>query len=401
MTVQDVRPVAPSDSPAEAKGLQALSQRVLGRRSFLKQAGLAGAAAVPVSALATASAGAKSRGPTAGDIAILRFLAAAEILETDLWEQYNELGGADGGNPAYVSAMANIDSDQPAYISGNTRDERSHADFLNAYLVSKGAPPVNLEPFRTLEGSQATGAIKGRRRLTNLMELNVDTSWYLRYRSTANPDFGATFGQAVTINNQPAIPLNDEDTPPNMKQPVPPKTAKQARMQAIANSAAFHFAMIEQGGSSLYSTLSLQVTNLEVLRIVASIGGTEVDHFGVWQDTAANAVEPPLAGIKDPETGTFFPNLKKEGQRLPGRTTSSRGRVSSSSAACLTVRLYARRYPRTGAPWRRSSSSPRPGCSRANRARSSPPRRSSLGPLTQLCAAYEQNGHRRRYAAGK
>ncbi|HEY4830543.1 MAG TPA: hypothetical protein VIH85_27500 [Solirubrobacteraceae bacterium] len=132
--------------------------RVVGRRSFLKQAGLASAAAVPVSALAAASASAKSSGPTKGDIAILRFLAAAEILETDLWEQYNELGGADGGNPAYVNAMANIDSDQPAYISGNTRDERSHADFRNAYLVSKGAPPVSLEPFRRLTGSQATGA---------------------------------------------------------------------------------------------------------------------------------------------------------------------------------------------------------------------------------------------------
>jgi hypothetical protein len=116
----------------------------------------------------------------------------------------------------------------------------------------------------------------------------------------------------VTIKDQPTIPLNDEDTPPHMKQPVPPKTAKQSRMQAIANSAAFAFAMIEQGGSSLYSTLALQVTDVEVLRIVLSIGGTEVDHFGVWQDTAANAVEPPLAGLKDPETGTHFPNLKAQ-----------------------------------------------------------------------------------------
>ena len=158
MTVQDVRPVAPSESPAQREGTAGAVARVVGRRSFLKQAGLASAAAVPVSALAAASASAKSSGPTKGDIAILRFLAAAEILETDLWEQYNELGGADGGNPAYVNAMANIDSDQPAYISGNTRDERSHADFLNAYLVSKGAPPVSLEPFRRLTGSQATGA---------------------------------------------------------------------------------------------------------------------------------------------------------------------------------------------------------------------------------------------------
>jgi len=312
MTVEDVRPGAPPETSAQEQELQVLWQRVVGRRSFLKQAGLASAAAVGASALTAGSAAAQSSGPTAGDIAILRFLAAAELLESDLWEQYNELGGLHGGNPAYVSATANIDSDQPAYISGNTRDEISHAAFLNAYLVSKGASPVNLEPFRTLKGSQATGARKGRRRLTNVMELNVDTSWYLRYRSTANPDFGATFGQAVTIKDQPTIPLNDEDTPPHMAQPVPPKTAKQSRMQAIANSAAFAFAMIEQGGSSLYSTLALQVTDVEVLRIVLSIGGTEVDHFGVWQDTAANAVEPPLSGLKDPKTGTTFPNLKAQ-----------------------------------------------------------------------------------------
>jgi Ferritin-like domain len=314
MTMQDERPGATSATPGQDQELQALWQRVVGRRSFLKQAGLASAVALPLSAVAASSASAKPSGPTDGDIAILRFVAAAEILETDLWEQYNELGGAHGGNPAYVSALANLDGDMSAYISGNTRDELSHADFLNAYLVSKGAPPVNLEPFRTLKGSQATGADKGRRWLTNLKELNVDTSWYLRYRSTENPDFGASFGQAVTINNQPAIPLNDVDTPPNMAAPVPPTTAKQERMQAIANSAAFHFAMIEQGGSSLYTTLSLQVTDVEVLRIIVSIGGTEVDHFGVWQDTAANAVEEPLAGVKDPETGTFFPNLKKQGK---------------------------------------------------------------------------------------
>src|SRR6201999_231616 len=184
-------------------------------------------------------------------------LAAAELLEAALWEQYNELGGRHGGTPAYIKATENIDGDQPAYISGNTRDEISHAAFLNAYLVSKGAQPVSLEPFRTLKGSQATGARKDRRRLTNIMELNIDTSWHLRYRSAANPDFGGPFGEAVTIKNQPTIALNDHDTPPHMAQPVPPKTAKQSRMQAIANSAAFAFAMIEQGGSSLYTPLAL------------------------------------------------------------------------------------------------------------------------------------------------
>ncbi len=314
MTVHDLRPGASSEVSAQEHELEALWQRVVGRRSFLKQAGIVGAAAVPFSALMASSASATSTGPTDGDIAILRFLAAAEILETDLWEQYNELGGLHGGNRAYVAALANIDSDAPAYISGNTRDERSHADFINAYLVSKGAQPVSLERFRTLKGSQATGADRSRRRITNLKANNVDTSWYLRYRSMANPDFGATFRQAVTIKNQPVIPLNDADTPPNTPAPVPPITRRESRMQAIANSAAFHFAMIEQGGSSLYTTLSLQVTSLEVLRIVVSIGGTEVDHFGVWQDVAANVVEPPLAGVKDPETGTFFPNLDASGR---------------------------------------------------------------------------------------
>ncbi|MGP0038268.1 MAG: ferritin-like domain-containing protein [Solirubrobacteraceae bacterium] len=315
MTVHDLPPDGSPEVSAQDHELHALWQRVVGRRSFLKQAAITGAAAVPLSALAASSASAQGTRPTDGDIAILRFLAAAEILETDLWEQYNELGGLDGGNPAYVAALSNIDSDSPAYISGNTRDERSHADFLNAYLVSQGAEPVSLERFRTLKGSQATGADRSRRRLTNLLNgTNVDTSWYLRYRSMANPDFGATFGQAVTINNQPVIPLNDTDTPPNLSVPVPPTTAQQSRMQAIANAASFHFAMIEQGGSSLYTTLSLQVTNLDVLRIVVSIGGTEVDHFGVWQDVAANAVEPPLAGVTDPETGTFFPNLDASGR---------------------------------------------------------------------------------------
>ena len=315
MTVHDLPPDGSPEVSTQDHELQALWQRVVGRRSFLKQAAITGAAAVPLSALAASSASARGTGPTDGDIAILRFLAAAEILETDLWEQYNELGGLDGGNPAYVAALSNLDSDSPAYISGNTRDERSHADFLNAYLVSQGAEPVSLERFRTLKGSQATGADRSRRRLTNLLNgTNVDTSWYLRYRSMANPDFGATFGQAVTINNQPVIPLNDTDTPPNLSVPVPPTTAQQSRMQAIANAASFHFAMIEQGGSSLYTTLSLQVTNLDALRIVVSIGGTEVDHFGVWQDVAANAVEPPLAGVTDPETGTFFPNLDASGR---------------------------------------------------------------------------------------
>src|SRR4051794_38404682 len=262
-------------SDAFADDMDALWQRVVGRRSFLKGVGLAGAAALPGSALFTSEAVARSSGITGGDIAILRFLAAAELIESDLWTQYSELGGVDGGNAAYMAALENLDGDMPQYISDNTDDEISHARFLNAYLRSQGARPVNLDAFRTLPSSKATGA-KQIGRLTNLRELDVDTSWYLRYRSTHNPDLGATFPQAITIRNQPAIPLTDADTPPDTQAPVPPTSPQESRVQAIANTAGFHFAFIEQGGASLYSTMALKASSEEVLRIVVSIGGVEV-----------------------------------------------------------------------------------------------------------------------------
>ena len=300
----DGNPKAPEED------LHTLWQRVVGRRSFLKGVGVAGAAALPASALGTTAALGKAKGAriTDGDVAILRFAAAAEIIETDLWQQYNELGGVDGGNAAYQLALQNLDGDMPQYIADNTDDEVSHAAFLNAYLKSKGADPVNLDEFRTLPSSQATGA-RQVGRLTNLLELDVDTSWYTRYRSRLNPDFGAAFEQVVTIKKEPAIPLSDSDTPPTQQQPVPPVGDPETRMQAIANTAGFHFAYIEQGGSSLYTVLSLKASSLEVLRILVSIGGVETNHFSLWHDKAGNAVAQPLAGVVDPETGVKFPDL--------------------------------------------------------------------------------------------
>ncbi len=181
-----------------------------------------GAAAVGAGLLANGTpARAQERGRlNAGDAAILRFLAAAELIESDLWVQYAELGGI-GNNPPvevvqnqqlnpYQTALSNLDGDGPQYISSNTLDEISHANFLNAYLESRGAEPVNFDQFRTLQGSTATGS-SGIKRLTNLMNLNVDTSWFVRYRSTTNPDLGATFPQAITLNNVTAIPRNNTD----------------------------------------------------------------------------------------------------------------------------------------------------------------------------------------------
>ncbi len=305
---------APGPAPVE-QDLEAKWRSVVGRRSFLKGMGLAGAAALPGSALFASQAMARSAALTKGDVAILRFLAAAELIESDLWEQYNELGGVNGGNPAYMAALSNLDSDMPQYIADNTDDEISHAAFLNAYLRSKGAKPVNLDEFRTLPSSKATGA-KQIGRLTNLQSLDVDTSWYVRYRSTKNPDLGASFPQAVNIHREPAIPLSDTDTPPGLPAPVPPVGAQETRMQAIANTAGFHFAFIEQGGSSLYSIMALKASSLEVLRIIVSIGGVETNHFSLWHDKAGNAVAQPLAGVTDPQTGVTFPDLNAKGGEL-------------------------------------------------------------------------------------
>ncbi|HSM76228.1 MAG TPA: hypothetical protein VLT57_01315, partial [Bryobacteraceae bacterium] len=173
-----------------------------------------------------------------------------------------------------------------------------------------------------LPGSQATGADKGAGRITNLLSLNVDTSWYFRYRSTQNPDLGAKFPQLLNIPNEPVIPINDTDTPPGTPASLfqPPITDPRAlRMQAIANAAGFHFAAIEQGGSSLYPILCLKAESREVLRILLSIGGVEIDHFSLWHDKAGNAVAQPLAGVRDPETGLFFPDFNDPANQHNGQ----------------------------------------------------------------------------------
>src|SRR5580765_141118 len=284
----------PVAGPAE-EDLGGHWSRVIGRRAFLRGAGVAGATALAGSGLLAAGAAASVDSATAGDIAILRFLCAAEILETDLWEQYEELRGVNGGNSSYMLALENLDGDMPQYISDNTDDERSHAAFLNAYLRSQGAPPVNLDQFRTLPSSKASGA-QQIGRLTNLMQLTVDTSWWTRYRSRdKNPDFGDTFPQAVPSLSKgkfPAIPRTDADLAPH------------DHIQAIANTAGFHFAFIEQGGTSLYPSLVQRVSDPEVRRILLSIGPTETMHFQTWMDKAGNA-----PALKDPTNGLEFPDL--------------------------------------------------------------------------------------------
>jgi len=240
------------------------------RRSFLKKGALAASATVGVGLLADSSSVLASGGLTPG---------------------------------AYTAALQVLDGDMPQYIHDNTDDEFTHQNFLNAYLVSKGADPVSLESFRTpnVPGSTATGS-SGKLRLTNLTQLTVDTSWWSRYRiGDQNPDLNPSFvfPQAVPDLNKgqhTAIPRTDADTSdPNF-------------LQAIANTAGFHFATIEQGGTSLYPAMAQRATHREVLRILISIGPTETMHFQTWQDKAGNA---PMLTAVDPVTGVSvsFPDL--------------------------------------------------------------------------------------------
>jgi hypothetical protein len=283
----------------------------ISRRFFLETSLAVGAGTIGMGLFPNIRTARASGGLTPGDAALLRFPAALELLEADFWIQYNELGGIQDpevpggtGNPAYTADVAMLDTDMAQYIHDNTDDEITHHQFLNAYLMSHGAAPANLDPFRTLMGSTATGvntALIGHR-LTNLTQLTVDTSWWTRYRDDShNPDLDPNhvFPQAVPtlgVNQHTAIPRTNAD----IVEPF---------LQAVANTAGFHFPTIEQGGTSLYPSLAQRATHPEVLRILISIGPTETMHFQTWADKAGNA--PQLTDVIDPVTGVSvtFPDL--------------------------------------------------------------------------------------------
>jgi hypothetical protein len=323
-------PLNSTSSKTDQKSSEADAQApstVFNRRSFLRKSAVAGAAITAGAAILEspfARAEASEGHLTRGDIAILRWLAAAEIIESDIWLQYQELAGVQdnevsiiasqlipgypaapsGGCAAYTDAVSQLDGDMAQYIHDNTEDELTHEDFINGFLVSKGAQPVSLDQFRALQSSsKATGANQAPR-LTDLRKLTVDTTWWTRYRSrTGNPDLGDTFAAAVpslVVGTHPGIPrTNDDLLDPTF-------------LQAIANTAGFHFANIEVGGASMYPGLAQRVSSVEVLQILLSIGGTEIMHFQTWHDKAGNAI--PIASVTDPVTGfaVSFPDLTQD-----------------------------------------------------------------------------------------
>jgi hypothetical protein len=299
-----------------------ITRRRADRRAFLKSGAVAAGAVTVGAGLVTRPlsvfAEEKSGSLPPGDAAILRFLAAAEIIETDLWIQYNELGGVQdkevpgvaGGNPLYTAALQLLDGDMPQYIHDNTDDEISHFKFINSYLASKGADTVDLSHFATIPGSTAKGST-GKLRLTNLMNLTVDTTFWSRYRiDSKNPDLDPSFAfpEPVDIDNRTAIPRSNADTAGSSFDSSGNLVATD-HLKAIAFTAGFHFAFIEQGGTSLYPSLAQRVTSPEVLRILLSIGPTETMHFQTWQDKAGNAT--PVKDT-DPVTGAHveFKDLK-------------------------------------------------------------------------------------------
>jgi hypothetical protein len=252
----------------------------------LKTAGGLGLAAAAGMSMFPRVAEARMRGDDEGDVAILRFLAAAELIETDFWEQYQAVVSS---NNRFSQALQTLDSDMPTYVDQNTADEQSHAAFLNGYLASIGAPTVNLNRFRTLPpppGDMASA------RITNLRNLTIDTSFWNRYVSAGNPDFGDTFGPVVNIVNRPAVPLS-----PNLTD---------NQMLAVAYTAAFHFPSIEQGGTSLYTHMVGNANSAEAVKIVASIGPTEMAHYMIWRDKVGNVT------ALDSGDGLVFPDLSSD-----------------------------------------------------------------------------------------
>ena len=300
------------------------------RRSFIKTTAAGGAIALPSFAFINGAeiAFAEPMPPlNDGDVAVLQFLAVAELVESDLWEQYSELAT---NNPGYRNALQRIDESLPDYISGVLEDERSHATFIDAFLVAAGKTPINLDAFRTLPSVSVEGA-KNIGRLTNLKNLTIDTSYYQRYRQAGNPDFGDAFGQIANIVNQSTVPTSE--------------SIGGDELRSIAQSAVFHFAAVEQGGSSLYNSFMTKVTNLDVVAILASIGPMEVYHFAVFQ-TALEGIrrfgghggpsfpdirENPNRGDVMPEPCTFLDKSLPACSVIRPRNTNTAGAVAAAT----------------------------------------------------------------------
>jgi len=146
--------------------------------------------------------------------------------------------------------------------------------------------------------------------LTNLTMLTVDTSFWIRYRSTGNPDFGDTFPQFIDIVNRTAIPLRDNytaDENPGHRQHrgVSLPVHRTGRLQSLHHDAD-------------------EATALDTVRIIAGIAGVEVAHFTVWHDKAGNAPPVSVDGLVFPDMETFNGDeLRQKNLIMPSHAISS------------------------------------------------------------------------------
>jgi hypothetical protein len=305
-----------------------MTNSITNRRNFLR-AGAAASAALAITGVTNVTAQVTNNDldlVTDGDIAILQFLAAAEILEDDLWQQYDELAE---NHVAYNQALRRIDRSLVRYINDDRDDERSHHLLINAVLQRIGQRRgrnlvVNLDPFKVIPPPNVSG-IAPSPRITNLKNLNVDTSWFNRYRSPQNPDLppapGAT-AQLVNIVGRATVPLSNNQSA--------------NEIQLAAHCAAFHFAAIEQGGASLYNGLIDAVISPVARAIVAAIGPTELYHFVGFHKSLENLPAFSASGLS-------FPNLRDSRQVSEAIFPEPCAFLDASLPLCSVVR------PRTNA----------------------------------------------------
>ena len=229
---------------------------------------------------------------TKGDIAILKFLQTIELIESDLWQQYDELGGITKGmQNSYQLALQDIDDSCSEYISRNSIDEIGHATFLSSYLESEEVAPVNLDKYRTLRGSRATDA-NDVGRLTNLMHLEIDKSRYIQNHTAEYTQLREAVPQVVGIVRRTTIPRTEED----FNEP--------ALIQTIAHTAVFQFRYFEWGVSSLYTSFSRQVRRAKVLKIALGIGAHEIAHSLNWANFPPHSAKGPLTRFDNSETSS-------------------------------------------------------------------------------------------------
>lgn len=201
------------------------------------------------------------------DIAVLKFLSAVESIESDVWRQYEELAGVKhGAQDPYRLALQSLDDSASHYVTSCTRDEISHSMYLNSYLESEGIDPIDLDRFRILQGSRASGSLRVGR-LTNLMHLNLDITYTKQHTGESDSAEACSSSKTMRVLNLGSIPAADGDL------------EDESEVRALARTAALHFGFFEGLVTNLYEHFTHSIRRVKVLEIAFGIGGNELAHL--------------------------------------------------------------------------------------------------------------------------